>query len=149
MITDALWPKILSMVVGALVFAAWARWINPWIVENFKEPIKLRSNFIGTLEWENAGNHRIELRPKKLGYDVSGSLRFLDAKHVGKTYEITGRYQHGLLTFTYKPDDAHSISQGSGTFLRSFDGDKFTGYFVFIAESSGTIETSPCEFVAA
>lgn len=146
---DAIWPKILSMVVGALVLAGWERWINPWIVETFKEPIKLGSNFIGVLKWEDVGVHKIEMRPKKLGYDISGSLRFVEGKHVGKEYVISGRYQHGLLTFTYRPDDPQSTSQGSGTFLRSIDGKRFTGHFAYVGESSGVIESVPCEFNAA
>ncbi|MGE8450766.1 MAG: hypothetical protein ACN6OP_09170 [Pseudomonadales bacterium] len=144
---DAIWPKLFSIGVGAIAVASWERLLHPLLIELFTEKTKLHPHFVSHLKWNDNDPHKLSMSIKKLGYGVTGTLRFLDGKHSGKEYALKGRYDHGLLTFTYVATDDRSKSQGSGTFKRTKDGEAFAGYFAYVSQSSGKIETVTSEFV--
>lgn len=146
---DAIWPKLFSLGVGAIAIASWERWLHPLLIEWFTEKTKLHPHFVAHIKWNEAEGHTLSMSIKKLGYGVTGTLRFLDGKHSGKEYILKGRYDHGLLTFTYVATDDRSKSQGSGTFKRNKDGDAFAGYFAYVSQTGGKIETVASEFVKA
>lgn len=145
---DDLSLKLLAAALGAAATPLFQYVLYPWFIEYFREPTKLRPSYTGELRWEDVGANKITVKLRKHGYRVSGTLLFMDGKHKGKEYELSGRYSHGLLTFTYLPADSGSTSQGSGTFQRLKDGELFKGYFAYVSLSSGKIETMTCELNA-
>ena len=145
---DDLLPKLGSAAIGAAATPILKDFVYPWLIELLREPTKLRSTYTGTIKWEDVGDHKMSVRLRKLGYKISGSILFVEGKHKGKEYKLTGRYSHGLLTFTYQSKDSASTSQGSGTFQRLRDGELFSGYFAYFGQSAGQVETVHCDLNA-
>lgn len=137
--------KLGALVAGAIATPLVKDIILPWATEISREPTKLDERYDGVLEWPIVGNHRISLRPKKVGNRVTGILVFLEGIHAGKDYKISGRYSHGLLTFTYRPTDKRSTSSGSGTFQRLEDGTLLSGFFSYISQTSNRVQSISCD----
>jgi len=121
----------------------------PWFKEFRREPAKLKSTYVGTINPEGVGSHKISVHLRRSGYKVSGLLLFEEGNHNGKEYKLTGRYSHGLLTFTYWPKDSAGTSEGSGTFQRLPNGDLFSGYLAYSGQSASQVRTIHCDLDAA
>ncbi len=141
-------PKLASAAIGAAATPFLKDFVYPWIIELLREPTKLKPTFIGAIKWADAGDHKLTVRIRKLGYRVSGTILFTEGKQKGKEYKLAGRYSQGLLTFTYHPKDSASTSQGSGTFLRLRDGELFRGHFAYFGQTHGHVETVACDLSA-
>jgi hypothetical protein len=137
--------NLIAAVIGAGAAWYWVSYVYPAVIEGFFEPTKLSAKYRGTLDFGKGPNHKVELRVKKRGYTVRGSLEFLDGRHKGKVYPVKGRYSHALLTFHYFPADKSSTSQGTATFQRLRDGELFLGYFAYYSEGEDRVATVACE----
>jgi len=141
--------RIIAVAVGAAIQPLFTKVIYPWFVEWFREPTKLAKEFHGILDFGRGPNHEIVLRPKKCGYKVTGTLRFVKGEHAGKEYKILGRYHHGLLSFYYSAVNKASTSEGSATFKRMNDGDLFQGHFIYFSQSIDSLGTVECTLKTA
>ena len=140
--------SLLPLVIGALITPFWNHILYPRIIQVFAERTKLHRQYVAELRWADVGTHKLSMSVKKVGYKVTGTLRFIEGKaNLGKEYELKGRYYHGLLTFTFVAMDPASISQGSGAFNSKSDGEAFVGYLTYISQSNGEIEAIDCKFV--
>jgi len=148
MLSDLVISLAASAIGGVLVFA-WHSVIYPFLIERFKEPTKLAPEYYGTLDFGHGPTHRISVTVRKLGYRVTGLIRFTEGEHQGKEYELEGRYSHGSLTFTYWALNKASTSQGAGTFQRRHDGQLFVGAFAYYSQGQDAVSTVACALAPA
>ncbi len=140
---------IVGAAVGAAAYPLFSKVVYPYFVELFREPTKLKPEFVATLDFGGGKTDKIRLRIKKLGYQISGTLRFEEGDKMGAEYEVKGRYNHGIISFHYSACDASSTSQGSASLLRTEDGAHLTGHIIYFGRTAGVLLTAHCEFAEA
>ena len=136
---------VLTAGCGYLAGVFCQRFLYPLYTERFTESTKLAEEYQGVLDFGHGPNHRISLRLEKLGFNIKGTLKFIDGPNKDKAYKLIGRYANGLLTFSYKAVDRNSTSQGTATFKRLQDGDLFSGAFAYYSQLEDKVASVMCD----
>jgi hypothetical protein len=135
--------------IGLIAVEIWKEFVYPWYIELRREPAKLKSAYVATVNWDDGSSRRISVQLRKRGYTVSGSMAVMEGKREDKEYKLKGRYSRGLLTFTYWPKYSEITSEGCGTFQRLHDGELLSGYFAYLGQSANQVESVHCDLNAA
>ena len=142
---------LLALLVAAIGWFSqtlFKKVLMPAYQETFLDTTKLEPTYTGTLTFGPGDDNEIQLRPKKRGWQVTGTFEFISGRHKGKSYNVAGKFSNELLSLIYTSNDRGKPSRGSATLALRQGGASLEGYIAYRDLASHSVQSARCDLVA-